>query len=327
MTTDDRRRMTADGTAYELVVVAGDDVGREVVPLAAQVLRATLPGLRLHDAEAGYDHAWRTGQSVDAVTLDLLQRVRYVLCGPERPFPEEAESATQAMTRALDLYAALYPARATAQQAGFVLLMEHRTDGAEVNPYRERKALSPEETWRATRLGNLASDLIKPRHNVTIIHDSEEQFAHAVNAGIRAPATAERLDAVFLVNHWAEMVGDLDWVVTSAATGRLLLDQLGPAQATARLLVGPGAAVATPTHGSLREQVGWGFASPLGAFHAVVALLRYGWGEDEAAQRLESAIARAATRRRAPDQGGLHTMYEVTHAILDELRREPTPNS
>ncbi|HEX8682491.1 MAG TPA: isocitrate/isopropylmalate family dehydrogenase [Ardenticatenaceae bacterium] len=310
----------------ELVIIPGDDIGREVIPLAAQVLRAALPIVRLWDAEAGYQHAWRTGEAIDAATLDLARRVRYVFIGPERPFPEGTPSAIEHLTRALDLYAALYPVQGTEPASDLLLLAEHRPEPAGEHSYQQDKALSPEETWAATRLGNLAGELAsKRRGRVAIVHDSEEPFAHAVVAGIAAPASVERLDALFLVNHWQELAGDLDLLVASATTGRLLLDHItaqpGTMRAASHLLLGPRAAVATPAHGPLREQVGWGFANPLGALHAAVALLRYAWDGEAAAQRLESAIQRATARRRTPDQGGIHTNFEVVRAILDEVQR------
>jgi homoisocitrate dehydrogenase len=313
----------------ELVIIPGDDIGREVIPLAAQVLRAALPTVRLRDAEAGYQHAWRTGEAIDAATLDLARRVRYVLLGPERPFPEGTPSAIEHLTRALDLYAALYPLRG-AEPADLLLLAEHRPEPAGEHSYQQDKALSPEETWAATRLGNLAGELAsKRRGRVAIVHDSEEPFAHAVVAGIASPASVERLDALFLVNHWEELAGDLDLLVASAATGRLLLDRIAAQPdttlAAGHLLLGTRAAVATPAHGPLREQVGWGFANPLGALHAAIALLRYAWEDEAAAQRLESAIQRATARRRTPDQGGIHTNFEVVRAILNEVQRAPEP--
>ncbi|MBA3531724.1 MAG: NAD-dependent isocitrate dehydrogenase, partial [Ardenticatenales bacterium] len=86
----------------ELVVIAGDDIGREVVPLAVRGLRAVLPDARTIDAEAGYDHAWRTGQSIEQPTLELVQQARSVLMGPEREFPEGVASALLQLTRAFD---------------------------------------------------------------------------------------------------------------------------------------------------------------------------------------------------------------------------------
>jgi homoisocitrate dehydrogenase len=308
----------------ELVIIPGDDIGREVIPLAAQVLRAALPAVRLRDAEAGYQHAWRTGEAIDGATLDLARRIRYVLLGPERPFPEGTPSALEHLTRALDLYAALYPVRGTEPASDLLLLTEHRPEPSGEHSYQQDKALSPEETWAATRLGNLAGELAsKRRGRVAIVHDSEEPFAHAVVAGIASPATVERLDALFLVNHWEELAGDLDLLVASAATGRLLLDRIASQPPASHLLLGPRAAAATPAHGPLREQVGWGFANPLGALHAAITLLRYAWDDEAAAHRLEAAIQRATARRRTPDQGGIHTNFEVVRAILDEVQRAP----
>jgi isocitrate/isopropylmalate dehydrogenase len=123
------------------------------------------------------------------------------------------------------------------------------------------------------------------------------------------------------------MLGDMGGVlVTSAATGAMLLpllhEHIQPPQRTGRLLFGESTAIAMPAHGELSEQVEWGFANPLATFRALIALLRYHWADDASARRIEDAINVALRSRRTPDMGGLHTMYELTRAILRVLAEE-----
>ncbi|MBA3534853.1 MAG: hypothetical protein H0T73_23330, partial [Ardenticatenales bacterium] len=212
-----------------------------------------------------------------------------------------------------------------AQGLDLLLLLEHGAPKPLLVPREKNKALSAMELWSATRLGNLAAWLMTPyQGRVALAHDSEEPFAHAVVGGVGEEIESERLDAIFLLNHFSDLAREFTLIVASDSTGELLLSRLlgkviAP-ERIGRLLLGPHVAVATPVHDPLREQVGWGFASPLGAFRALLLLLRHWWKEEEAAARLQGAIDRALTRRCTPDMGGLHSMFEVTHCILQELR-------
>lgn len=307
----------------ELVVIAGDDIGREVVPLAVRCLRALLPDVKLWDVEAGWEHAWRTGAPISEEGLARARTVRTVLMGPERPFPAGEPSALERLTRAFDLFAALYPLKNPAVGRELLLLAEHPQPGGGGKALPGHR-LTPAQAWSATRLGNLAGELWQRQPGkVALAHDSEDEFAHAVAAGIGEAVELERVDALFLINEFDSLAPEFDLILTSAATRALLVPHLirtvSTLPETGRLILGPHGCVAMPAHGPLREQLGWGFVNPLGTIRAVEALLRYGWQEEAAALRLETAIARAAERRRTPDRGGLHTMYEVASAILHEL--------
>lgn len=302
----------------ELVVIAGDGIGREVIPLAVTCLRATLPDVRCRDAEAGWGEARRTGSPLSLETWEDIRSVGSVLMGPERLPSGEGLTALDGITQALDLYAALYPLRNPAKEVDLLLLANHPP-----MPDAPRRHLLPEQAWAATRLGNLAGQLLKEGGTVALAHDSEDEFAHAVAAGIGEHIHLERLDAVYFLNHFPALAREFSLILTSAATSQLLVPHavrhVSTLAATGRLLIGEYGMLATPAHGPLPHHEGWGYTNPLGAIFAVVALLRYGWFNEAAAQRLEQAVARATTRRRTPDQHGLHTMYEVTYAILSEL--------
>src|SRR5690606_39243425 len=56
-----------------LVVIPGDGIGREVVPVAVQALEKLLPELKTVEAEAGWDCFQRTGSAVPEATLQVLR--------------------------------------------------------------------------------------------------------------------------------------------------------------------------------------------------------------------------------------------------------------
>lgn len=304
-----------------LTVIAGDDIGREVIPLAVQVLRVVRPDIITYDGEAGDGEAQRTGFPISEATARLCVESGAVLMGPERPPHQKLPRALDVLTEILDLHCALYPIPLNG--AHTLIAAEHMAGN--FPPNTSGKRLTPEQNWSATRLGNLARELVAQHGfgRVALAHDSEEEFTFAVMGGFGDDMPIERVDAVYLVNDFTEMAREYPLVLMSARTANrlipLALRQSGTLTAAARLLQGTGGMVATPVHGALKQLVEWGFANPLGAIQAGLALLRYGWQDEEKAIRLESAIQRATARRRPPDMGGLHTMYEVVWAILQEL--------
>jgi hypothetical protein len=304
-----------------LTVIAGDDIGREVIPLAVQCLRAVRPDLVPYDGEAGDGEAQRTGFPISEATARLCVETEAVLMGPERPPHEGLPRALDVLTEILDLHCALYPIPLNGDHT--LIAAEHLAGN--FPPNTSGKRLTPDQNWSATRLGNLARELVEQHgfNRVALAHDSEEEFTFAVMGGFGDDMPIERVDAVYLVNDFGEMAREYPLVLMSARTATrfipLVLRQSGALTSAARLLQGTRGMVATPVHGALKQLVEWGFANPLGAIHAGLALLRYGLQDEKGAVRLESAIRRATARRRPPDLGGLHTMYEVVWAILGEI--------
>jgi 3-isopropylmalate dehydrogenase len=81
---------------------------------------------------------------------------------------------------------------------------------------------------------------------------------------------------------------------------------------------GPG--VFEPVHGSAPDIAGEGIANPLAMFLSAALMLRHGFGMEEQAAAVESAIDQAlADGLRTPDLGGRATTLEATRAVLQRL--------
>jgi 3-isopropylmalate dehydrogenase len=81
---------------------------------------------------------------------------------------------------------------------------------------------------------------------------------------------------------------------------------------------GPG--VFEPVHGSAPDIAGEGIANPLAMFLSAALMLRHGFGMEEQAAAVESAIDRALGQGlRTPDLGGRATTLEATRAVLQRL--------
>jgi homoisocitrate dehydrogenase len=93
-------------------VTPGDGIGREVIPAAIEVLRATGLALEFMPAEAGWECFERHGTALPDETLAAAQAADAVLFGavgsPSFPVPGY-RSPIVALRRALDLYANIRP--------------------------------------------------------------------------------------------------------------------------------------------------------------------------------------------------------------------------
>jgi homoisocitrate dehydrogenase len=95
-----------------IVLVAGDGVGREVIPAAAEVLAALGLGLTLREAPAGFEHFQRHGDAIPDATLADIDAAGLALFGATSS-PSGGASGYRSpilvLRRAFDLYANLRP--------------------------------------------------------------------------------------------------------------------------------------------------------------------------------------------------------------------------
>jgi homoisocitrate dehydrogenase len=103
---------TSSVQPLHVLAIPGDGIGREVVPAALDVLRATGLPLHISEAEAGWDCFQRTGAALPDATLAAARAADAVLFGavgsPSFPVPGY-RSPIVALRRALDLYANIRP--------------------------------------------------------------------------------------------------------------------------------------------------------------------------------------------------------------------------
>src|SRR5690349_15843929 len=96
----------------QVCVIPGDGIGREVVPAAIEVLRATGLPLEYVPAEAGWECFQKHGTALPDETLAAAKAADAVLFGavgsPSFPVPGY-RSPIVALRRALDLYANIRP--------------------------------------------------------------------------------------------------------------------------------------------------------------------------------------------------------------------------
>ena len=116
--------------------------------------------------------------------------------------------------------------------------------------------------------------------------------------------------------------GAFDTIVTGNLFGDILSDQASMCVGSIGLLPSAsldasGKGLYEPIHGSAPDIAGQGKANPLAAILSAAMMLRYSLGRAEAANRIETAVARAlADGARTPDLGGRLSTREMGDRVL-----------
>ncbi len=334
-----------------ICAIPGDGIGREVVPAAVSVLQATVPGLRVEWAEAGFDTWQRTGDAIPAETLRLVEETAATLFGavssPLQPTPGY-RSAILELRRRFDLYACVRPVRSLIrdrEQAGFtrpnvdLIVVRENTEGLYGGGEESdgERAVARRVITRAAsrRIGLLAFDLARrlSRRRVTVVHKATVLpktcglFRDAVLAVARDYPEIET-DEMLVDNAAMQLAGRperFDVVVTTNLYGDILSDVAaihgGGLGLAPSANIGDTGGVFEPVHGSAPDIAGRGIANPLAAILAGAMLLDY-IGQRAAASAVRDAVATIANSPICTsDLGGTATTREVANAVIDELGR------
>jgi homoisocitrate dehydrogenase len=332
---------------HRICAIAGDGIGREVVPAALRVLRELPVDLEVVEAEAGFDCFQRTGQAIPAETLAEIAGTEATLFGavasPSHPV-EGYRSAIVTLRRHFRLFGCLRPARSVpfpeARQGIDLLIVRENTEclyvGRETayGDYAEATRLISASASR--RVARLAADLAlqSGRTRITIVHKANilpltcglfRDQARAVlaqhpelqveemlvdTAALRLVTDPERFEVILTTNLFGDILSDL----VAGLTGGLGL--------AASANVGePGPAIFEPVHGAAPDIAGSGIANPLATLRAGAMLLRH-IGERAAAARLDTALDLAiGGPMLTPDLGGTATTDQVIETVLAHLAR------
>lgn len=329
----------------KLCVIEGDGIGKEVIPVAVEVLGRAVPGLEIIRAEAGWETFQRVGVSVPSETLATVRDCGAALFGavssPARKVPG-FRSAIITMRQALGLYANLRPVKslpAVSPRPGIdLLIVRENTEGLYVG--RERlegeTAIAERVITRqaSQRVGRKAVELALEggRKRLTIVHKAtvlpltDGLFRDSVQAVARELDAARRGLVVdeLLVDNAAYQLASLpeafEVIVTTNLFGDILSDLAahwcGGMGMAPSLNWGPEAAVAEPVHGSAPDIAGKGIANPIATVLSAALLARHVWGLASAADRIEAAVSSALERDLPP--GGITTAM-VERAVVKRM--------
>ena len=340
----------------QVALLPGDGIGPEVAAAAVTLLEAVVPG-RLAFTEhvfggasidahgtAMTDEVLAACRAADAVLLAAVGGPQWDTTDPDRPRPEQG---LLGLRKGLGLYANLRPVRAIEALLGASPLREERIAGTDLLVVRE--LTGGIYFGEKTRTAEMASDVCA--YTVAEV----ERIARTAFAAARRKVTSvDKANVLETSRLWREVVvrvqaqefpdvtlehllvdnaamqlvsnpADFDVVLTENMFGDILSDEAAMITGSIGMLPsaslgGEGPGVFEPVHGSAPDIAGQGIANPLAMFLSAALMLRHGFGWENEAAAVESAVDRAlAEGLRTRDLGGEATTAQATEAVLSNL--------
>ncbi len=300
---------------YTVTLIPGDGTGPELATALETVMAATGVPIVWERQDAGADALAHYGTPLPDHVLESVRRNRVAIKGPiTTPVGSGFRSVNVALRKELDLYACLRPAKSLAgvrsafSDVDLVVVRENTEDlyaGIE-HMVGEDAAESIKIITRrgSERIVRFAFEYARShgRHKVTAVHKAnimkctDGLFLHVArevaeaypdiafedrivdNMCMQLVQKPELYDVLVLPNLYGDIVSDL-------CAG--LVGGLGVAPGAN---IGAEAAVFEPVHGSAPRYAGQDKVDPTAILRSGVMLLEH-LGEDEAARRMEAAIA------------------------------------
>ena len=310
---------------HKVTLIPGDGTGPEIAEATRRVLEATGVGFDWDVQHAGEGVIESAGTPLPEPVLASIRRNKVAIKGPiTTPVGHGFRSVNVALRKELDLYACLRPCktykgvRSRYDDIDIVIVRENREGSAEVLKLidvledlgtpriREDSGISikPISITGSRRIARFAFEYARRygRHKVTAVHksnimkfsdglflataravaeeypDIEFQDRIVDNCSMQLVTRPEEYDVLVLPNLYGDILSDI---------GAGLVGGLGVAPGAN---FGDDVAVFEPTHGSAPKYAGLNRINPMAMMLSGVLMLRH-LGEDEAAVRLEAAIA------------------------------------
>ena len=326
---------------YQIAVVAGDGIGKEVMKAAISVLNELGLNFDYVYGDAGDECLEKTGTALPEETLDIIRNADACLFGAAG---ETAADVIVKIRQEMKMYANLRPVKsypntnALFDNIDFMIVREN-TEGlyiANQEELTEEGAIAKRIITREAeeRIIDYAFNYAKKnnRSKVTAVHkanvlkksdglfrdifyDVAKRYPDIDTQDFYVDATA-----MYLITQ----PQNFEVIVTTNLFGDILSDEgaglVGGLGLIPSANIGEEGALFEPVHGSAPDIAGQGKANPIAMMLSSIMMLRY-IGENEAADRFESAILKVLEEGKilTGDLGGSASTEEVTQAIINNL--------
>jgi 3-isopropylmalate dehydrogenase len=341
--------------AARVILLPGDGIGPEIIAPAIEVLGAVGAEFDYEEHQFGgasidaygtalTDETLAACRAADAVLLAAVGGPKWDTTDPSRPRPEQG---LLGLRKGLGLFAnlrpvkpipALYdasPLKAEVIEGTNLLVVRELTGGIYFGAKtRTEDSASDDCVYTRDEIERIARVAFRAaRSRVTSVDKANvletsrlwrevvrgvhaEEFPNIElehllvdNAAMRLVAAPRHFEVILTENMFGDILSD-EAAMLTGSLGMLPSASLGEG--------GPG--VFEPVHGSAPDIAGQGAANPLAMFLSAAMMLRHGFGMDDAASAVESAVDRAlAEGLRTPDLGGDATTARATQAVLQHL--------
>jgi homoisocitrate dehydrogenase len=334
-----------------ICLISGDGIGQEVVPAAAEVLKAIKPDVTFTHAEAGFETFERRGTPIPDETWRAIEQSDATLFGATTTPSTKVEgyrSTVQQLRKRFDLYANLRPTQSlpgafSRQDINLLIVRENTEDLYSGRERREddgntaisERVITRRASERILRIAFEQARLRQARRHapgkVTIVHKAnilKETDGLFREIGL---AVAQEYPDIscneLLVDAMAmRLIKDpeaFDVIVTTNLFGDILSDEaaglVGGLGVAPSGNIGEQTAIFEPVHGSAPDIAGKGVANPIGAILSAAMLLDYLQLTDDARCLRNAVYSVIRHHVRTRDIGGTANTRQVTDAIISEL--------
>ena len=326
---------------YQIAVVPGDGIGKEVMEAAIHVLDALDIDFDYVYGQAGDECLEKTGSALPDETLEIIRNSDACLFGAAG---ESAADVIVKIRQEMRMFANLRPVKAypntnsLSDDIDFMIVREN-TEGLYI---------ANEESY--TDDGAVAKRIITREAEERII-DYAFKYAKDNNkskvTGVQKANVLKKSDGLFkdifyeVAERYPEIATEdyyvdatamylitkpesFDVIVTTNLFGDILSDEgaglVGGLGLIPSANIGEDAALFEPVHGSAPDIAGQGIANPIAMMLSAVMMLRH-LGENEAADRFDNAILKVLSDANilTGDLGGSATTMEVAEEVKNNL--------
>lgn len=326
---------------YQIAVVPGDGIGKEVMQATVSVLDNLNINFDYVYGDAGDECLEKTGTALPEETLDIIRNADACLFGAAG---ETAADVIVKIRQEMKMYANLRPVKSYPNTNSLFddidfMIVRENTEGLYIANQEE-----------LTEDGAIAKRIITREAEERII-DYAFNYAKSTNrtkvTAVHKANVLKKSDGLFkdIFYDVAEKYPDIDTedfyvdatamylitqpqnfevIVTTNLFGDILSDEgaglVGGLGLIPSANIGEEGALFEPVHGSAPDIAGEGKANPIAMMLSAIMMLRY-IGEDEAADKFDAAILKVLNEGKilTGDLGGSASTMEVTEAIINNL--------
>ena len=326
---------------YQIAVVPGDGIGKEVMEAALLVLDGLDIDFDYVYGDAGDECLEKTGTALPDETLDIIRNADACLFGAAG---ETAADVIVKIRQEMKMFANLRPVKSYPNTNSLFdnidfMIVRENTEGmyiADEEQYTDDGAIAKRIITRNAerRIIDYAFKyaLKNNKTKVTAVHKANvlkksdglfREIFYEVAKDYPDIATEEfyvDATAMYLITK----PESFEVIVTTNLFGDILSDEgaglVGGLGLIPSANIGEDAALFEPVHGSAPDIAGQGKANPIAMMLSAVMMLRY-IGEDENADRLDAAILKVLNDANilTGDLGGSATTMELAQAVKNNL--------
>lgn len=322
-----------------VAVLPGDGIGKEVVPVAVDVLKAVMPEAEYVPVDVGYERFIRESTAMSPEDLNTIKECNGILFGAVTTPPKKCyKSVILTLRTELDMYANVRPFRSCAispYRVDFTIYRENCED-----LYCGMEDVSDDRVLSTRKITRHASERIaraacrKPGirklaivHKANVLRSCElfRDVCRGVAVEMGVPYEEVLVDTI--AYNLIKDPSRYDTIVTTNLFGDILSDEaaalIGGLGLSPSANVGDHYALFEPVHGSAPDIAGKGIANPIAAVLSAKMLLEWS-GHPVEALRVQQAVDKTiADGIFTPDIGGAYHTADVRSSLLKFLELQP----